>query len=130
MASVPGNLNSDQVFSVARQIMTVFGAVVLGSLETNLQTLIIGVIPISISVIWSLWRNVDNGRDMVFSGMRQALLMVGAYAAARGWLSDQQVQYFAGAAFTLISSVMSFWFYRDAPGPLLPGTTIVDEPSK
>lgn len=120
-----GNMNSDQVFSMVRQLMTVLSGVLLGALETNLQNLVIGLVPLVASVTWSLWRNLDNAYDMVFSGMRQAVLIVGAYAVAKGWISDSQVQYLAGTVFTVLSSVLSFWFYRDAPGPNLPGSTVV-----
>lgn len=119
-------LTSDQTFSLMRQIMTVLGAVLLGSLEPNLQNLVIGIVPVVVSVAWSIWRNVDNLYDMVFAGMRQAVLIVGAFAVAKGWISDQQVQYLAGAVLAIISSVTSMWFYRKAPGPNLPGTTVVD----
>lgn len=120
-----GNMNSDQVFSMVRQLMTVLSGILLGALETNLQNLVVGLVPLVASVTWSLWRNLDNAYDMVFSGMRQAVLIVGAYAVAKGWISDSQVQYIAGTVFTVLSSVVSFWFYRDAPGPNLPGTTVV-----
>ena len=120
-----GNMNSDQVFSMVRQLMTVLSGILLGALEMNLQNLVVGLVPLVASVTWSLWRNLDNAYDMVFSGMRQAVLIVGAYAVAKGWISDSQVQYLAGTVFTVLSSVVSFWFYRDAPGPNLPGTTIV-----
>lgn len=121
-------MNSDQVFSMVRQMMTALSGVLLGSLEANLQNLVISLVPLAASVTWSLWRNLDNTYDLVFSAMRQAVLAVGAYAAAKGWLAASQVEYLAGAVFAVISSVMSFWFYRDAPGPLLPGTTITDDP--
>lgn len=120
-----GNMNSDQVFSMVRQLMTVLSGILLGALEMNLQNLVVGLVPLVASVTWSLWRNLDNAYDMVFSGMRQAVLIVGAYAVAKGWISDSQVQYLAGTVFTVLSSVLSFWFYRDAPGPNLPGSTVV-----
>ena len=121
-----GNMNSDQVFSMVRQLMTVLSGILLGTLETNLQNLVVGLVPLVASVTWSLWRNLDNAYDLVFSGMRQAVLVVGAYAVAKGWIADSQVQYLAGTVFTVLSSAISFWFYGNAPGPLLPGTTIVD----
>lgn len=123
----PYDFNSDQVFSMVRQTLTVLGAVLLATLPADLGNLVIALVPIVASVAWSLWRNTDNWRDMLFSGMRQAVLIVGAFAVGRGWVTDQMFQLMSGTVIAMLSSALSFWFYREAPGPLLPGTTIVDQ---
>lgn len=120
------DFNSDQVFSVVRQILTAAGALMLAVLPPDLMNLTIGIVPIVASVTFSLWRNADNARDMLFSGIRQILLALGAFAAGKGWITNEMVQWISGMGFAAISSMLSMWFYRDAPGPLLPGTTIVD----
>lgn len=122
------DFNSDQVFSSMRQVMTASGALLLAVLPADLTNLAIGIVPIVVSVLWSLWRNTDNISDMIFSGTRQVLLAVGAFAVGKGWISNDMLQWIAGTGFAAISSMLSMWFYRNAPGPLLPGTTIVDEP--
>lgn len=122
----PYDFNSDQVFSAVRQTLTVVGALLLATLPADLMLLILGLVPMAASVIWSIWRNADNWQDMLFSAMRQAVLIVGALAVGRGWITDQMFQLMSGTIVAFMSSALSFWFYRNAPGPILPGTTIVD----
>lgn len=121
------DFNSDQVFSYARQFLSVAGAMLLIVLPQDITNVVIALVPMAVSVIWSMWRNADNMLDMLFSFMRQAVLIVGALAVARGWVSDQWFQFIAGTGMAAVSSMLSMWFYRAAPGPELPGTTIVDE---
>lgn len=120
--------NSDQLFSLLRQILTALSAFAIahGWYAEDVSQMILAGVPAAASFVWGLWANVDNAKDMVFSGMRNLLVAVGVFAAARGWITAETVQSLTGIMTAILSSVLSMWFYRNEPGPNLPGTTVVD----
>jgi hypothetical protein len=49
------------------------------------------------------------------------------FASGRGWVSNETAQYLAGVVLFICTQTISQLFYRNAPGPALAGTTIVDQ---
>lgn len=120
-------INSDQAFSFLNTAFTVLGTLLAtnGALSADLQQIIMGVVTTvaTFGVAW--WFNTGNLADQATSMLRKLLVVFGTYATARGWVTAEQVQSWTGPILTIGSLVWSWWFYRDAPGPNLPGTTIV-----
>jgi hypothetical protein len=127
-ATAPNSMNGDQVFALVRGLLTIVGSTYLAAYGQDVQGLVVGIVPIAVSVIWALWRNVDNKLDMLSSGLRQIIYIASGFAVGKGWVTDQTAQYIAGVVLYVCTQVISQMFYRDAPGPILAGTTIVDPP--
>lgn len=125
-APAANSMNTDQVFALVRGLLTVVGATYLTAWGKDYQDLFVGSVPIVVSVIWALWRNTDNKLDMLSSGLRQLIYIASGFAVGRGWITSETAQYLAGVVLYVCTQVISQMFYRNAPGPALPGTTIVD----
>lgn len=120
------NLNRDQVFSLTNHFIGIAGVFLAtnGGLSADMQALILGALTATLSAIVSVWFNYGNLLDQVTSATRKVLMAVGAYSTAKGWISGDQVAAWSGPVLMAATLFWSQFFYRDAPGPDLPGTTI------
>lgn len=123
-------INSDQAFSFLNTVLTVLGTLLAtnGALSNDMQQLVMGAVTTLATFAVAWWFNAGNIADQATSALRKLLVVFGTYATARGWVTAEQVQSWSGPVMTVAAMVWSWWFYRDDPGPNLPGTTIVDEP--
>ena len=120
-------LNSDQAFSLLNQLVTIAGTLLAanGALSNDLQTLIIGSLTTagSFAIAWVF--NLDGTPlDRIMSMVRKLFLTIGTYATARGWVTAEQVQSWAGPILAFATMAWSWWNYRQV-GPNIPGTTVV-----
>lgn len=122
-------LNGDQVLSLGNYALAGLGAALagwgLGANETHLAT---GMFAIVMSFGIAIWMNGENLFDVVTSLMRRCLMVLGIFGVAKGWISETTAVTMVNSAMALLPVVWAMWFYRDEPGPNLPGTTIVDVP--
>lgn len=72
------------------------------------------------------WMNSGSVTDLATSALRKVLTIALTFATARGWISGDIATTIAGMAATTLPVIWSAVFYGKAPGPSLPGTTIVD----
>lgn len=121
-------VNIDQVMSLGNHAVGILAAVMLSfGVAGDVSDLATGVFLAVFSFVVGIWMNGDNVLDALQSTMRKALAMVLAFAAARGWLSAEYTEAILNTVGTIIPIVWSLLFYRSAPGPNFPGTTIVDK---
>jgi hypothetical protein len=120
------NLNRDQVFSLTNHFIGIAGVFLAtsGGMTADMQVLILGAITATMSAVISVWFNTGNLLDQVTSATRKVFMAVGSYATMKGWISGEQVASWSGPVLMAATLFWSQFFYRDAPGPDLPGTTI------
>lgn len=119
--------NIDQVMSLGNHAVGILAAVMLSfGIAGDVADLATGVFLAVFSFAVGIWMNGDNVLDALQSTMRKALTMVLAFAAARGWLSAEYTEAILNTVATVLPIVWSMLFYRSAPGPNFPGTTVVD----
>jgi len=119
-------LNMDQMVSLGNHLLGFVAALLLSwGVAGDLVDLATGVFATIITVSVSIWMNADNAFDAVQSVMRKCLMMVGVFAAGRGWVSAETGTMLVGTIMGLLPVAWSMLFYRDAPGPNFPGTTVV-----
>jgi hypothetical protein len=119
-------MNRDQVFSLTNHVIGIMGTLLAanGSMSDDLQQQILGALTAVASTGISVWFNYGNLLDQVSSATRKVLVIIGTYAAAQGWITGDQVQAWSGPIMVAATLFWSQFFYRDEPGPDLPGTTI------
>ena len=118
--------NRDQVFSLTNHLIGIVGVFLAtnGALTDDMVQQIMGVLTAIASTGISVWFNSGNVLDQVTSATRKVLVAIGTYAAAKGWVSGDQVAAWTGPILMAATIFWSQFFYRDAPGPDLPGTAI------
>lgn len=118
--------NRDQVFSLTNHLIGIVGVFLAtnGALTDDMVQQIMGALTAIASTGISVWFNSGNVLDQVTSATRKVLVAIGTYAAAKGWVSGDQVAAWTGPILMAATIFWSQFFYRDAPGPDLPGTTI------
>lgn len=118
--------NRDQAFSLTNHLIGIVGVFLAtnGALTDDMVQQIMGVLTSIASTGISVWFNSGNVLDQVTSATRKVLVAIGTYAAAKGWISGDQVAAWTGPILMAATIFWSQFFYRDAPGPDLPGTTI------
>lgn len=126
----PANMNRDQAFSTLNHMIAIAGALLAtnGGLAEDTQQLIIGFVAAAGSLGLSAWFNVDNLADVATSTFRKVIMLGGTYAVGHGWVSNSTMEILAGILLMGATYAWSMFFYRNEPGPNLPGTTIVDPP--
>lgn len=119
-------LNRDQVFALTNHFIGIAGIFLAtsGGLSADMQQVILGATASVLSAIVSVWFNYGNLLDQVTSATRKVLMAIGSYAAAKGAISGDQVAAWTGPVMMAATMFWSMFFYRTAPGPDLPGTTI------
>lgn len=119
-------LNSDQAFSLLNNAIAMVGTVLAtnGALSADVQQIIIGVVTTVGSFALAWWLNDGNILDQAHSAFRKLLFVFGTFATTRGWVTAEQVQAWSGPVLAIATVVWGQWFYRDAPGPNLIGTTV------
>ena len=126
-----GGVNIDQVMSLGNHAVGVLAAVLMAwGIGTDITNLVTGVFLAAFSFAVGVWMNGDNLFDSVQSIMRKVLAMVLAFAAVRGWIREDWIPAITTTLATSLPIIWSMLFYRDAPGPNFPGTTIVDPAKK
>lgn len=125
-------LNRDQAFSLLNHLIGAAGAVLAtsGAFSEDTQMLIIGMLAGTGSLILSVWFNVENLADVATSTFRKLIMLGGTYAVAHGAISEHGMEIIAGVLLQGATLAWSMFFYRDAPGPNLLGTTVVDPPAR
>lgn len=118
--------NRDQAFSLTNHLIGIVGVFLAtnGAITDDMVQQIMGVLTSIASTGISVWFNSGNVLDQVTSATRKVLVAIGTYAAAKGWISGDQVAAWTGPILMAATIFWSQFFYRDAPGPDLPGTTI------
>lgn len=118
--------NRDQVFSLTNHMIGIVGVFLAtnGALSDDMILQVLGALTAIASTGISVWFNAGNVLDQVTSATRKVLVAIGTYAAAKGWVSGDQVAAWTGPILMAATIFWSQFFYRDAPGPDLPGTTI------
>lgn len=120
-------INSDQWFSLGTSLLAFVGTVLaahgVGSDVINVAT---GVLAVVIATGLSIWQNLGSWPDIAAAAVRKLLLVIGAFAVARGWLTNEQVAEYSGIAMTGLTMLWSMLHYSSAAGPNLVGTTILD----
>ena len=124
-------MNRDQAFSLLNHMIAIAGTMLAtqGGLADDTQMLVVGILATVGSLGLSMWFNVDNLADMATSSFRKLIMIGGTYATARGYIDAEMMAKIAGPLLMGAMLVWSQFFYRDAPGPNLAGTTIVDPPA-
>jgi hypothetical protein len=119
-------MNRDQVFSLTNHVIGIMGTLLAanGSMTADMQQQILGLLTVISSTVISVWFNHGNILDQITSATRKVLVIIGTYAAAQGWITGDQVQAWSGPIMVAATLFWSQFFYRDEPGPDLPGTTI------
>lgn len=124
-------INIDQVMSFGNHLVGILAAIMLSfGVSGDIANLATGVFLAAFSFAVGVWMNGDNALDALQSAMRKALAMVLAFSASRGWLSAEYTPAILNTVATILPIVWSMLFYRNAPGPNFPGTTIVDPKPK
>jgi hypothetical protein len=118
--------NRDQVFSLTNHVIGIVGVMLAtnGALSDDMVQQILGALTAVASTGISIWFNAGNVLDQVTSATRKVLVAIGTYAAAKGWVTGDQIAAWTGPILMAATILWSSFFYRDAPGPDLPGTTI------
>ena len=118
--------NRDQVFSLTNHVIGIVGVMLAthGALSDAMVQQILGALTAVASTGISIWFNAGNVLDQVTSATRKVLVAIGTYAAAKGWVTGDQIAAWTGPILMAATILWSSFFYRDAPGPDLPGTTI------
>lgn len=119
---------ADVLLSLGNHIFAAAAAYLLakgwnnGTLEM-LQGIVMAVVSFGIA----FWQNsAGTTLDLVQSFLRRILTIILAFAATRGWLSGDVGSAVVNGFGTLFPIIWSVIFNRSAPGPSLPGTTVVD----
>lgn len=125
-------LNRDQAFSLLNHLIGAAGSLLAtsGAFADDTQMLIIGMLAGTGSLILSVWFNVENLADVATSTFRKLIMLGGTYAVARGAISQSAMEVLAGIMLQGATIAWALFFYRDAPGPNLIGTTVVDAPAR
>lgn len=124
------HLNSDQAFSLLTSLIAMAGTALAanGAVSADLQSMILGVVTTAGTFAISWVFNLDGTPlDRILSVSRKGFLVIGTYAAARGWVTADQVQSWTGPVIAVVTLIASQWNYA-AVGPTIPGTTIVAAP--
>ena len=118
--------NRDQVLSLTNHVIGIVGVMLAtnGALSDDMVQQILGALTAVASTGISIWFNAGNVLDQVTSATRKVLVAIGTYAAAKGWVTGDQIAAWTGPILMAATILWSSFFYRDAPGPDLPGTTI------
>lgn len=119
-------MNRDQAFSLLNHAIAAAGMLLAtnGALAQDTQQLIIGIFASVGSLALSVWFNVDNLADIATSTFRKLIMLGGTYAVAHGAIDKQTMSILAGMILQGATIIWSMFFYRDAPGPNLLGTTV------
>lgn len=125
-------MNRDQAFSLLNHAIGAAGMLLAtsGAFALDTQQLIIGIMACVGSLALSAWFNVDNLADLATSTFRKLIMLGGTYAVAHGIVDKQTMSVIAGFILQVATLAWAMFFYRDAPGPNLAGTTIVDPPAQ
>lgn len=120
----------DQLFSFGNSILTIVGTV-LASVgvfkeQPDLLQMVMGHLAVALSIGMAIWLNMGSVGDQIESVLRKVVLIIGTFATARGWVTAEQVQQWAGPIVGALAMAWSYWKYGKAPSANLPGTTIVD----
>ena len=124
------SLNKDQLLMLGNYALAGLGAL-LASWGTGADEskAIEGVIAIAMSFGLAAWMNLGGTwLDVGLSFARRLVFVLGAYGVAKGWVSETLANQIVQGLLALLPMALSFWHYSYAPGPDLPGTTIVDPP--
>lgn len=120
------SFNRDQAFSLTNHVIGIVGTLLAanGAMSEDIQQQILGALTAIASTGISIWFNAGNVLDQVSSATRKVLVIIGTYGTARGWITGDQVQAWSGPVMVAATLFWSQFFYRDEPGPDLPGTTV------
>lgn len=124
-------INSDQILSLSNYVLGFIAALLMGwGVGVDDTKFAVGLLACVLSFGLAIWMNAASVHDALFSIGRRVVMMIGAFLVAKGWLTDTQAVQAVNLTLTVLPVFLSMWFYSDAPGPNLPGTTIVDPPLK
>ena len=124
-------LNGDQMLSLGNYLLAGLGALLMHwGVQGDELNLAQGLFAIVMSIGLGVWMNAGNTYDIVMSVARRTLMILGVYGVAKGWVSQDTALTIVNAVIGFLPVALSMWFYRDAPGPNLAGTTVVDAPIK
>lgn len=123
------NMNGDQLLSLGNYALAALGALLMAwGVAGDELKLAQGTFAALASLAVAIWMNVGNLYDLILSVGRRLVMIVFAYATAKGWLTESVAATAVNFAGMILPVLLSQWFYRDKPGPNLPGTTIIDPP--
>ena len=127
-SALPTFINSDVILSVANHILAFAAAWLIGQgWDTGTLDFVQGCAMAVISFAISWWQNSEGTvLDMVQSMLRRIMTLFSGFAVQRGWLTSETMAVLMQAAPALFAMLWSVAFNRSAPGPSLPGTTVID----
>lgn len=125
-----GGALSDVLLSVGNHVFAMAAAYLMAKgWDAGTLEMLQGVLMATVSFGIAFWQNsTGTALDLVQSFVRRVLTIALAFAAARGWLSDDTGAAIVNAVGTLLPILWTTVFNWKHAGPSLPGTTIVDQP--
>lgn len=123
--------SSDVLLSLSNHVFAAVAAFLLAKgWDNSTIDMLNGFLMIGVSAVISLLLNHDGTTgDIIQSLLRKAMVVGLTFAAARNWISGDTSTAILTAAGNILPVVWSMVFYRGAPGPNLPGATILDKPA-